>query len=43
MQNIILALKEAYSLILDEYATVQDGELKKRYAQVVEKLNDAIK
>ncbi len=43
LQPIINALEEALSLILEEYETLQDEELKQKYDGVVEKLEKAIK
>ena len=42
-QSIVNALEEALSLILEEYETLQDEELKQRYDSVIEKLQNAIK
>jgi len=43
LQSIINALEEALSLILEEYETLQDVELKQKYDDVIEKLQKAIK
>lgn len=43
LQSIINALEEALSLILEEYETLQDEELKQKYDSVIEKLQNAIK
>lgn len=43
LQSIIYALELALSLILEEYETLQDEELKEKYDDVIEKLKKAIK
>lgn len=43
LQFIANALEEALSLILEEYETLQDEELKQKYDSVIKKLQKAIK
>lgn len=43
IQSIVNALEEALSLILEEYETLQDEELRQKYDSVIEKLQNAIK
>ena len=43
LQSVINVLEEALSLILEEYETLQDDELKQKYDDVIEKLQKAIK
>ncbi len=42
-QLVINALEEALSLISEEYETLQDEELRQKYDNVIEKLQNAIK
>ena len=43
LQSIIYASEAALSLILDEYESLQDDELRKQYDSVITKLQNAIK
>lgn len=43
LQSINYALETALSLILEEYETLQDKELKEKYDDAIEKLQKAIK
>lgn len=43
LQLIVSSLEEALSLILEEYETLQDEELKQKYDSVIKKLQESIK
>lgn len=43
LESVVNALKEALSLILEEYESLQDDDLRQKYDVVIEKLEAAIK